>query len=335
MAGPSTLAPVRLGMVGVGFIGGMHAKAIERVPGVELVAVAGSRPERLQAFVESHPGVSGAQSVDELLDRDLDGVIVAVPTDLHESVTCTALRRGVKVMVEKPMALTLDACDRILRASEDSGTPVMTGLLLRHDPCYRALRDVVTSGRLGRLKGVFASRRASGGGGTGWGSDPRRSGGPLLDLMIHDLDFALALAGRPSEVRALGSCGPRGWNVVQAQLGWAEGAFGVVECVSVRAPRYPFTMECRLILEGGIAELQIRSQGGQIDQLAPPTLGLFTAEGSREDVVCEGDAFVNQIEAFAAMCRTGRPPREGTSEQGRESVALALQVRDVLEANDA
>jgi predicted dehydrogenase len=328
---------LRLGLLGTGFAARAHAEAVGSVPGVALVAVAAAHPESARRFAAehaaAHPRLRPFRDLDELLASDLDAVVVAVPTHLHEEAACAALAAGRHVLLEKPMALTLEGCDRIL-AAVAPGRALMVGLVCRHWPHYAALRSLAASGSYGRLRSLAAGRRATFPRWSPWFADRGRSGGAALDLMVHDLDLARAFCGELRLASAVGARGPSGgWDVAQALLR-GDGVQAAVECMAVDAPGYPFTMECRLVLERAVVELRGRSGGEQIGQLAL-SVDVYPEAGGRVAApVPEGDPFALQLRHFAEACR-GQGPTEGTGAQGREAVALALAVREALDAGEA
>lgn len=328
--------PLRIGLVGTGFIGAAHAGALAEAPGAELVAAASAHAESARRFTErlghTHPGLRSCGDLDELLASDLDAVAVAVPTHLHEEVACAALAAGHHVLVEKPMALSLEGCDRMIAAA-GPGQVLMVGLVVRHWPHYRVLRELAAGRAYGALRSVFSSRRVTFPRWSEWFADHRRSGGAVLDLVIHDLDFAVALCGRPRAVHAVGRRGPSGgWDLVQALIE-GEDADASVEGMAVDAPGYPFSIESRLVFEHGLAELRGRSGGSQVDELGGPTLEVFPAVGGcRRPAVPDGDPYALQMRAFVDACLDRSQLSEGTPAQGREAVRLALTVRAALES---
>jgi myo-inositol 2-dehydrogenase / D-chiro-inositol 1-dehydrogenase len=188
-AGP----PVRLGVIGVGRIGRMHAELLARqVDGAALAAVHDRDPRSARA-VGDDLGVPLADNVDELLSSpDVDAVAICSSTDTHPDLIVAAAGAGKAIFCEKPLSLELAELDRALAAVEGSGVPFQIGFNRRFDPAHQSVRDAVASGALGEPHLVRISSR-----------DPapppleyvKVSGGLFLDMMIHDFDMARYVTG--------------------------------------------------------------------------------------------------------------------------------------------
>ncbi len=184
--------PVRMGVVGTGRIGRMHAGLLLReVPGTTVTAVADVVPE-VAAQVAAGLGVS-ARGIDELLGSDdVDAVAICTSTDTHVDLTIRAAQAGKAIMCEKPVSLNLALVDEALAAVEQAGVPFMVGFNRRFDPGHAAVAEAVRSGGLGDLHLVRITSR-----------DPAPpppeyvavSGGIFLDMMIHDFDMARFVVG--------------------------------------------------------------------------------------------------------------------------------------------
>ncbi|HEU5487180.1 MAG TPA: Gfo/Idh/MocA family oxidoreductase, partial [Microlunatus sp.] len=134
----------------------------------------------------------------ELLDQKLDGVFLTTPDDLHEGPAIDFLRAGVSVFVEKPLAITTEGCDRVLRAAYESGARLYVGHNMRHMPVVRQLREVIASGRIGAVRSIWCRHFVGNGGDfyfKDWHADRRHSNGLLLQKGAHDLDVIHWLAG--------------------------------------------------------------------------------------------------------------------------------------------
>jgi myo-inositol 2-dehydrogenase / D-chiro-inositol 1-dehydrogenase len=188
----TAVTPLRVGVIGVGRIGRMHAELLAReVPGA---AVGGIYDPYVQPAreVAGELGVPVAASVEELLESDLDAVAICSSTDTHAELVVAAALAGKAIFCEKPVSLDLRELDRALAAVESAGTTFQIGFNRRFDPAHAAVRDAVASGAVGEPHLVRISSR-----------DPappplayvRTSGGLFLDMMIHDFDMARYLTG--------------------------------------------------------------------------------------------------------------------------------------------
>lgn len=222
---------MRVGVVGAGTMGAVHADAWHRL-GADLVAVAaepGVPPTELAARV----GARACLDLDELLAH-VDVVDVCVPTHLHAEVTLRAAAAGRHVICEKPLARTSGQARRMLAACREAGVGLLVAHVVRFFPEYVAAREQVRRGAIGTpavlrfSRTTFAPRRRA----DDWFADPVRSGGVLLDLMVHDLDQARWFAGEVATVSAFGLAARRpelGVDHVLAVLTHVGGAISHLE----------------------------------------------------------------------------------------------------------
>jgi myo-inositol 2-dehydrogenase/D-chiro-inositol 1-dehydrogenase len=194
---------MRIGVIGVGRIGRMHAELLAlRVPGAEVAGVCDQRRPAAEA-VGAELGLP-VTTIDELLAaRDVDAVAICTSTDTHADLIVAAAEAGKAIFCEKPVSLELAELDRALDAVEAAGVPFQIGFNRRFDPGHAAVRDAVTDGTIGEVHLVRISSR-----------DPapppleyvRVSGGIFLDMTVHDFDMARFVAGSEVvEVFARGS----------------------------------------------------------------------------------------------------------------------------------
>jgi myo-inositol 2-dehydrogenase / D-chiro-inositol 1-dehydrogenase len=207
MPGPSAqrtaARPVRIGVIGVGRIGRMHAELLARqVPGAELSMVHDAFPATADA-VGAELGVPAAATVEELLHSpDVDAVAICASTDTHADLLVAAARAGKAAFCEKPISLDLGEVDRALAAVEEAGIAVQIGFNRRFDPAHQSVAQAVADGTIGDVHLVRISSR-----------DPapppleyvKGSGGIFLDMTIHDFDMARYVTG--SEVVEVYACG--------------------------------------------------------------------------------------------------------------------------------
>ncbi|GAA2488525.1 Gfo/Idh/MocA family protein [Streptomyces gobitricini] len=195
---------MRIGLIGTGRIGTFHAGVLSRHPEVGALVVADADPGRA-AQVAELTGATAAPTVDDLFTGGVDAVVIASATASHAGLIGRAARAGLPAFCEKPIALDLPGTLGALRAVEAAGTPLQLGFMRRFDAGYRAARDAVRSGRIGRLHTVRAIT-----------SDPAPppaaylplSGGLYRDCLVHDFDILRWVTGREvTEVYATGSDG--------------------------------------------------------------------------------------------------------------------------------
>jgi predicted dehydrogenase len=191
---------VRIGIIGSGGIAGAHAAAYRRMDDVEVAAVCDVIPGKAAAFARDR-GLEGARAFDDhraLLELDLDGVSVCTPNVAHHRTAVDALAAGKHVLVEKPMAVTLEQAVEMARAAKRAGRILTVGFQPRYDPNMRLVREIVQSGALGRVYYVETGggRRRGMPGGTFIRRD-LAGAGAIADIGCYSLDMALHALGYP------------------------------------------------------------------------------------------------------------------------------------------
>ena len=197
-----TTDTLRIGMLGAGRIGKVHAKAIAATPGATLVAVADAVPAAADAVAVEHG--CEVRGVDEIIDAaEVDAIFITSPTDTHADLIERGARAGKAVFCEKPIDLSRRRVADCLQVVADTGATLMVGFNRRFDPNFRAVRRQIADGAIGDVEMVVIVSRDP-------GPPPleymARSGGLLRDMTIHDFDMARFLLGEePSEVSCAGS----------------------------------------------------------------------------------------------------------------------------------
>ncbi|WP_336210801.1 Gfo/Idh/MocA family protein [Nonomuraea sp. LPB2021202275-12-8] len=200
---------LRLGVVGLGLRASLALAAHRPGQGSVVTAVCDTDPVTLKEQAARFGAPVAVPDHRELLDRDdLDAIIVLTPDDTHERVAVDCLQAGKAVYLEKPLAITVDGCDNVLRAARDTGTRLYVGHNMRHMGVVRLMRDIIRRGDIGEPKTVWVRHFVSYGGDyyfKDWHADRTRTTGLLLQKAAHDLDVIHWLAGGyTTRVNALG-----------------------------------------------------------------------------------------------------------------------------------
>ena len=177
-AAASAERPLRMGVVGVGVMGSNHARVFAGLPGTELVGVAD--PDRKQAeFVARTLGCDAMPGVEELLERRVDAITVAAPTHLHRDIALKCIARGVHVMVEKPIASSVEEGREIIAAARRANLTLMVGHVERFNPAVEAIKEAI---RGEDILSIAITRVGP--------FPPRMSNvGVVIDLAVHDIDL--------------------------------------------------------------------------------------------------------------------------------------------------
>lgn len=211
---------VNVGILGIGFMGMTHFNAWKSVTGAKVTAVFTRDERKLRGDWRGVKGnFGGAGGVQKLaaIDRHhkigellanpkVDVVDICLPTHMHREVAVAAFHAGKHVLVEKPIALTLPDADVMISAAKEAKKQLMVAHVLRFFPAFAEAADIINSKQYGKVLGVHLKRIISR---PAWVKDSHfdnvsLSGGPALDLHIHDTDFILHLFGEPQSVRSVG-----------------------------------------------------------------------------------------------------------------------------------
>jgi predicted dehydrogenase len=307
---------IEVGVVGVGHLGRHHARLYAAHPGARLVGVVDRDPERARAIALEY-GCEAYRDAAELVGR-VRAASVAVPTEQHRQVAETLLQAGVDVLVEKPLAGSLEEVDAILRCAERSGRTLMVGHTERFNPAVRALVGVVESPRffeIHRLAG-FSARSTD--------IDV------VLDLMIHDLDLLLWLDGTEAvSVDAAGvSALTDKLDIANARIRMASGCVANLTAsrISAEPVRRIRVFQSRTYVSCDTGARRVECYRLESADSGPPRI--------RRDVlpVEEGEPLGLELAAFLEAVRDGtRPPIDGV--QARRAISLAHQVRRAVAAS--
>lgn len=333
---------LKVGLVGYGFMGHMHADCYLASGQATIAAVAdiqsGKRDEAATAF-----GCPVFESLQALLDSvDVDIVDICLPTGLHESHAVLALQRGKHMICEKPMALTVEACDRIIEAAEKSPAKAMVAHVIRFWPEYQVIKRIVDSGEIGAVQWVSAKRLSPlpMWSWEDWIIDAVRAGGAILDMAIHDVDYIAYLIGSPGKITSVGAPNA-GLGVISLGTHHAGGARSSVE-VSFGFPQdFPFTMSLLVAGERGAIKFDSSqspslvvypaSGGSYIPDVPKPGAGRATASGGN---VSDLGGYLNEINYFLDCVGSNKTPDLVTLEDAREAVRICLASRQSVDSGE-
>jgi myo-inositol 2-dehydrogenase/D-chiro-inositol 1-dehydrogenase len=318
-------AALRVGVAGLGRMGRFHAEQLAwRTRGAELVAACSPVADE-RAWAERTLGVARVhERFDDLIaDPQLDAVVIATPTTLHAEQMIAALDAGKHVLCEKPLALDVAACERVIAAAAGHPRQVaMVGFVRRFDPSYVQAKADIDAGRVGR---PFLVRSQ-----TGDMNDPSgffvrfapTSGGIFLDCSVHDIDVARWMLGAP-KARRVYATGSIVLHEGLAACGDVDNGIAVIEfeggatAVLYATRTLPHGAESTSEVIGTAGTLQI-GMGAHRDRVQ-----LRDSQGVRHRATADfidifATAFGHEMDAFVAACR------------GERDLSLALE--DALEA---
>jgi predicted dehydrogenase len=320
---------VKIAVIGLGFMGSTHVRALQSVDGATLAAVVSSDPLKLSGDLSGVGGNLGTNAgrldfssvakyhtlESVLKDPAIDAVDICLPSDQHFEATLACLRAGKDVLVEKPLALDSASAQKLVEEAETAGRILMTGQVLRFIPEYSEVAQLLQNGRLGAVHGAFFQRRCGAPVWSRWQTDLSKSGGAVMDLLIHDLDFCLHLFGEPTAVSAVGHSDlAQGIDWMEARITFPHTGPVIVTGGWYHPKSYPFGMEFTVVSAGGT--LEFKSGGGG--------LMLYEAGGSSENIPTSGkDPFVEELSYFVNCVKDRRRPALCPPKDSAMAVRLA------------
>ncbi|MFD2706490.1 Gfo/Idh/MocA family protein [Salibacterium lacus] len=238
---------MKAGLIGCGRIAGKHAEAIRQLQDLEIAAVSDTVQKKMEAFLQHHAVHSNVQTTETCRDlffqKDLDVIIITAVSSLHAAMAVEALKHGKHVILEKPMALSIQDADAIIRHARLFNRKVLVCHQLRYRPLFRHVKALMEEGVLGKPYFGSASIRIHRGPdyyeSAPWRGTWDQDGGMLINQGIHVIDLLVWLFGNPEAVhgrvsRAL-PC-KETEDVAAAVLSFENGAAGVVEANTMTQP---------------------------------------------------------------------------------------------------
>ena len=324
------------GLIGAGFMGRTHGAAFAKLPTAHIAYVMDINKERAETLARELGGRATDRLEDLLEDPSVNLVDIMTPTPSHPEYVIRALDAGKHVIVEKPLALSLEEANRMLAAARRSGRFLMVAHVLRFWPEYIAIRSILTGGRIGAPIQATAYRLSNGPQWAPWFRDPNMSGGALLDLQIHDIDLCNWLFGVPEYVKASGVKDEFGaWSHVMTLISYGKTQ-ALIEA-SYSMPRdFPFTTGIRVTGERGMVEYHFRAGGASFEQGQPVSYLQVHTDGkpNQKLIPKPGDGYEREIAYFVECVEKGSPPEIVTAEDARLAVQVALACRRSIEMGE-
>ena len=311
-----TASRIRCGVAGTGSLGQHHARIYASLPGAELAGVFEPDDARAAEICGRH-GCRRFATLEEMAER-CDAVSVVVPTNHHAAVALPLLAKGVHLLIEKPLCVTLDEAARILDAAAKADRIVQVGHIEHYNPVMSFLERTVTDPRY-----ITAERLAP--------FTPRGTEvGVVLDLMIHDIGIVLQLAKSPVErIDAVGvSVVTRTEDIANARIAFRNGCVANLSASRVSLKK---NREIRVFQPGGYLSIDFMQQKGHAVRVDPSAEGGF----AKEDLPIEkGEPLAIELGSFVACVRDRATPKVG-GELGRSALEVALRITEQIRAGMA
>ena len=331
-----TTSPVRLGLIGSGWIGAFHAETIaHRIPGAQLAAVADPFPGAAERVAGPLGAAALTDASDLIGDPSIDGVVISSPAATHADLVVAAASAGKAVFVEKPMALDLASADRAIAAADAAGVVLQLGFNRRFARDFGEARAIVADGGIGTPQLLRSLTRDPG------LANPAsvKPGTIFLETLIHDFDtlnwftagaravsvFAAADALVAPEFRDSGLL-----DTAIVTIRYDNGAIATAEASFSAAYGYDVRGEV-FGSEGMVTAGDVRSS----------TTRHYTSAGeasatSRLNIQLFHQAYTDELAAFAEAVRTGAlDPRAATGRDARAALEIALACIASVERGEA
>lgn len=329
---------LRIGLIGCGGIGTVHNKALKAISqdlDIEVVALADRREDFLKRAKALWPNAKTYELGLDLIDNEeIDAVHICLPSFLHTDHAIRAMEKGLDVMIEKPVCLTEEDCERLLNVREQTGSKVMVGQVLRFFDEYRYLKKIFDSKEYGELQTIELGRK---GGDVQWGyedwfHDDKKSGSVMLDLHIHDVDFLHYLLGKPDSLQVNAEKRPSGL-VHHVTTAYRFGKVSAVaEALWDISPSLPFEAYFKASFEQGILSYSSKRDPSLsfIDKNGERPIKIFKPEETEKTVEMEKinikdiGPYYDEIRYFVKCLLDDKPIGQATLEDGIEAVRIVL-----------
>ncbi|WP_420585050.1 inositol 2-dehydrogenase [Ruegeria sp.] len=298
---------LRIGLLGAGRIGRVHAQAIAAHPHSQLCAVSDAIADAAEGLAAEH-GATARDSMEIIADPSIDAVLIATPTDTHSDLIEAATAAGKAVLCEKPVDLSLERAMACQAAAAETGQPVMVGFNRRFDPSFTALKSAAEGGEIGKPELLSI---------TSFDPAPppvnyiKVSGGLFRDMMIHDFDMANYLMGQlPVQISAVGTA------IVDPEIGragdvdtavvtmtYADGMIAVIK--NSRRAVYGYDQRIEMLGSDGLLQAHNILENAVVKSTANGVTGAkptyFFLERYMPAYRAEWDAFVKAVQGETAM----------------------------------
>jgi len=318
---------VKVGIIGLGFMGTTHFDIYKNSAKATVKAVADVNPAKLKGDISSVVGNIGggdnskpldlsgittyADGMDLINDPEIELVDICVPVYLHKQYALAAIAAGKSVLCEKPLARSSAEAQEIADAAGKAGVKFLTGMCIRFWPEYKHALETVRSGAAGKILSATFKRvspNIDGNGWQNWFMNSELSGGAILDLHLHDVDFVRQLMGMPKAVTAFGAkgirCDKNGVDHVLTSFDYGDGSLVTLEGGWAPAKGTPFEMSFQIICEN--MTLRLGSDGyslihecGKVEKPQPALPGLPTGWHVEIDYLLDG--ILNDIKPYMPL----------------------------------
>ena len=319
---------LRVGVIGVGWFGTVHCRAIADHPQLELAALCDASEERFAEMAREHGVARTCTDYRELVDDpEIDALAVVTPWDHHAAPTLAGLAAGKHVLVEKPMASTVEDCQRMCDAARDAEAILMVGHICRFNPRYVSAKREIDAGRIGKVVAINARRNVP----AQWVIDQLDSIGPILHTCSHDTDMMLWLTGArvvSTYAQTVNTLGRAYDDMAQLMYRFDSGATAIYEGAWCMPDTSPFELDERMSVIGTEGFIHIQDTF--------PNIGVCSKEGFKTPDTTywpelhgiTGGTLRDEWSYFARCVLEGTRPALITPEEAMETVRTVLAAHE-------
>jgi predicted dehydrogenase len=315
-----------IGIIGQGYMGRTHAEAWTNLGFGDKIRYINAPGER--SWTDIAPAAQLVTELDEvLLDPEIDRISICTPTSTHADIAIRALRAGKHVLLEKPIALSLEDARAIQDAAQSTDRVLMVAQVVRFFAGYVSLLAVHRSGRLGDVLSVRATRALPTPTWATWWPDEAQSGGVPVDFSIHDYDQANLFLGRPTYVRATRSAthGP-----LETTIEYADGGIAQVLSYPYLPEGSAFTCSLELVGTEGQASYRMASAAPTAPGDGLSQLIISTTDGIQQLSVDDNQPYEREVEYFNECIANGTDPDRSDIASAIEALKVSLATRQSL-----
>lgn len=329
---------MKVGLTGIGFMGWIHWLAYQRIDSVNVASICSRDAKKREGDwtgIQGNFGPPGEkvdltgvdvfESFDELLRSDIDVVDICLPPHLHVEPCLQAIEAGKHVFCEKPLALTAADCDRLVEAARSQGVLLFVGQVLPFFPEYAKALEIIRSGNYGRPIGGSFKRIISDPTWLPDFFDPEKTGGPMIDLHVHDAHLIRMLFGMPNAVCSTGRFRGDVVEFCNSVFDYGDRNLSVAAtCGVISQQGRPFTHGFEILLEKATLTFELAVYADGVESLA---LKLLDSEGNviRPETESGDDVagFVGEIREVENCVQRGRESEILSGELARDAIILA------------
>lgn len=319
---------LKVGLIGCGFMGSMHANCYRNIEGVQLTAVADIRNEKAKELVGKDDVAIYGDGKELIENADVDVIDICLPTYLHAKYAMQAMEKVKYVFVEKPVALTVAEAKAMIAKSAETGCRVQVGQVIRFWDEYVKLKEIAESGLYGKV--INANfRRISPRPTWGWNNwllDPTLSGGAGQDLHVHDSDYVLSLFGKPESFYSIkNSIGEK--NSYICTLMQYQDFAVTVEGTWDLPTTHPFEASFRVVFEKATVEnvggkfMLYTDTGAEEIKIDKKEL----AGGYKGGNISDLGGYYNELLYFTECAKQNNPIEQATLPSAAESLEFVLK----------